>query len=145
MVRLVTGGTGFIGRHLLRHLARREGATYVVVRPASRERLQTLIDSLGASESLRALEGDITKPLLGLAPQDQERLKGADVYHLAAVYDLEAPEEDNERANVDGTRNVVELARHLGARMHHMSSIAIAGARWKGPFTEEMFAEGQVL
>jgi uncharacterized protein YbjT (DUF2867 family) len=45
MVRLVTGGTGFIGRHLLRHLARRDGVTFVLVRPASRERLEALIDS----------------------------------------------------------------------------------------------------
>jgi NAD(P)-dependent dehydrogenase (short-subunit alcohol dehydrogenase family) len=145
MVRLVTGGTGFIGRHLLRLLARRDGVTFVLVRPASRARLEALIDSLGARDSLRPIEGDITQPLLGLDAADQERLKGADVYHLAAVYDLEAPDEANERANVDGTRNVVELAQRIGARLHHMSSIAIAGARWKGQFTEEMFAEGQVL
>src|SRR4029077_8695573 len=56
-----------------------------------------------------------------------------------------APEDANERANVDGTRNVLELASRIGARVHHMSSIAVAGARWKGSFTEEMFAEGQDL
>ncbi|HET9780789.1 MAG TPA: SDR family oxidoreductase [Candidatus Dormibacteraeota bacterium] len=145
MVRLVTGGTGFIGRHLIRLLARREGVTFVLVRPASRERLEALIDTLGARESLRPIEGDIVQPLLGVGASDMERLKGADVYHLAAVYDLEASEESNQRANVEGTRNVVELARRLGARVHHMSSIAVAGARWKGPFTEEMFDEGQVL
>jgi NAD(P)-dependent dehydrogenase (short-subunit alcohol dehydrogenase family) len=145
MVRLVTGGTGFIGRHLLRLLARRNGVTFVLVRPASRERLEALIDSLGAREGLRPVEGDITRPLLGLDADDQGRLRGADVYHLAAVYDLEAPEDANERANVEGTRNVVELAQRIGARLHHMSSIAVAGARWKGLFTEEMFAEGQVL
>jgi NAD(P)-dependent dehydrogenase (short-subunit alcohol dehydrogenase family) len=145
MVRLVTGGTGFIGRHLLRLLARRDGVTFVLVRPASRERLEALIDSLGARDSLRPIEGDITQPLLGLGMPDQERLSGVDLYHLAAVYDLEAPEDANERANVDGTRNVVELAQRIGARVHHMSSIAVAGARWKGPFTEDMFAEGQVL
>ena len=145
MVRLVTGGTGFIGRELLRLLARRDGLTLVLVRPASRERLEALIEALGARESLRPIEGDITRPLLGLDAADQERLKGADLYHLAAVYDLEAPEDANERANVDGTRNVIELAERIGARVHHMSSIAVAGALWKGPFTEEMFAEGQVL
>ncbi|HUE66810.1 MAG TPA: SDR family oxidoreductase, partial [Candidatus Acidoferrum sp.] len=144
-MRLVTGGTGFIGRHLLRLLARRDGDTFVLVRPASRERLEALIDSLGVRDSLRPVEGDITEPLLGLDAADQERLAGADVYHLAAVYDLEAPEDANERANVAGTRNVLELASRIGARVHHMSSIAVAGARWKGPFTEEMFAEGQDL
>ncbi len=111
MVRLVTGGTGFIGRHLLRELAKRDGA------------------ATG----------------LGLAAADVAALQGADIYHLAAVYDLEAPAEANERANVVGTRNVVALAEQLGARLHHMSSIAVAGGKWKGKFTEDMFEEGQAL
>jgi len=145
MVRLVTGGTGFIGRHLLRLLARREGTTYVLVRAASRERLETLVESIGAGDRLKPVQGDVTAAALGLAAADQVRLKGADIYHLAAVYDLEASEVDNQRANVDGTRHVVELAEKVGARVHHMSSIAVAGSRWKGKFTEEMFAEGQVL
>jgi NAD(P)-dependent dehydrogenase (short-subunit alcohol dehydrogenase family) len=145
MVKLVTGGTGFIGRHLLRLLSRRDGVTFVLVRPASRERLEALIDSLDARETLHPIEGDITQPLAGVGEVDQSSLEGADIYHLAAVYDLEASAEANQRANVDGTRNVVDLAHRLGARIHHMSSIAVAGARWKGPFTEEMFDEGQVL
>ena len=145
MVRLVTGGTGFIGRHLLRQLARREGATYVLVRPASHERLETYIESIGAGDRLHPVRGDITAPALGLSAGDQEKLGGADIYHLAAVYDLEASEEDNQHANVDGTRHLVELAERIGARIHHMSSIAVAGSRWKGKFSEQMFAEGQVL
>ncbi len=145
MVRLVTGETGFIGRHLLRQLARREGATYVLVRPASHERLETYIESIGAGDRLHPVRGDITAPALGLSAGDQEKLGGADIYHLAAVYDLEASEEDNQHANVDGTRHLVELAERIGARIHHMSSIAVAGSRWKGKFSEQMFAEGQVL
>src|SRR5439155_10492968 len=123
MVRLVTGGTGFIGRHLLRQLARREGATYVLVRPASHERLETYIESIGAGDRLHPVRGDITAPALGLSAGDQEKLGGADIYHLAAVYDLEASEEDNQHANVDGTRHLVELAERIGARIHHISSI----------------------
>ncbi len=145
MVRLVTGGTGFIGRHLLRELAKREGATFVLVRPGSRERLEGFIESIGARDRLAPVAGDITETSLGLGPADLERLRGADFLHLAAVYDLEASAEANQSANVDGTRHVVELAKGLGARIHHMSSIAVAGARWKGKFTEEMFDEGQVL
>jgi len=145
VVRLVTGGTGFIGRHLLKRLAGREGTTFILVRPGSRERLEALIASLGAGRVLKPLEGDITSPALGLKASALDKLGGCDIYHLAAVYNLEASEEENQRANVQGTRNVVALAERIGARLNHMSSIAIAGSRWKGKFTEEMFAEGQVL
>ncbi|TMC37834.1 MAG: NAD-dependent epimerase/dehydratase family protein, partial [Chloroflexi bacterium] len=136
MVRFVTGGTGFIGRHLLRELARRDGQTFVLVRPGSRGRLEAFIESIGAGDRLQPMQGDITLTALGLGDADQARLRGADVFHLAAVYDLEASEADNQRANVDGTRHVVELAQRIGARLHHVSSIAVAGSKWKGRFTE---------
>ncbi|HSS93023.1 MAG TPA: SDR family oxidoreductase [Candidatus Dormibacteraeota bacterium] len=145
MVRLVTGGSGFIGRQLLRELAKRDGTTYVLVREGSRPRLEAMIAALGASDRMRPLTGDIGLPGLGLAPSDHAALQGADVYHLAAVYDLEASAEANERANVGGTRNVVAFAEQVGARLHHVSSIAVAGGKWKGKFTEEMFEEGQAL
>jgi NAD(P)-dependent dehydrogenase (short-subunit alcohol dehydrogenase family) len=145
MNRLVTGGTGFIGRHLLKEFARRDDTTYVLVRPGSRARLEAVISSLGARLRLQPISGDVTEPALGLSAADRSRLKGADIFHLAGLYNLEAGEEENERVNVTGTRNVVELAVQLGSRLHHVSSIAVAGNRWKGKFTEEMFAEGQVL
>jgi NAD(P)-dependent dehydrogenase (short-subunit alcohol dehydrogenase family) len=145
MVTLVTGGTGFIGRHLLSHLAKRDGLSFILVRPASRQKVDRIISSLAAANTLRPLEGDITLPGLGLSAADQARLKGADVYHLAAVYDLEASEADNELANVEGTRHVVRFTESIRGRIHHVSSIAVAGSRWKGKFTEDMFAEGQVV
>ncbi len=145
MTRLVTGGTGFIGRHLLRELARREGTTYVVVRARSVPRFEALVSALPEKERLVALAGDIAEPMLGLSQADQKLVQGADLFHLAAVYDLEASSEAAELANVTGTGNVIELAKQSGARLHHMSSVAVAGARWKGKFTEDMFAEGQGL
>ncbi len=114
----------------------------MLVRPSSRAALEGYIASLGA-HSMKAIAGDITQPMLGLNAEDRARLKGADIFHLAAVYDLEAAVESNERANVEGTRSVVELAQSVGARLHHMSSIAVAGGAWKGKFTEEMFAEAR--
>ncbi len=145
MIRLVTGGTGFIGRFLLRELAKREGTTYVLVRQRSLGRFESVVSTLPGGDRLKPMAGDIAEPMLGLSAPDREKLRGADIFHLAAVYDLEASSEAAELANVTGTRNAIALAKSLDARLHHMSSVAVAGAKWKGKFTEAMFAEGQVL
>ena len=58
---------------------------------------------------------------------------------------MEADEEASERANVEGTRHVIEFANsHDVGRFHHTSSIAVAG-KYKGVFREDMFDEGQKL
>src|SRR5499427_4732852 len=141
MAYVVTGGTGFIGRHLLRELDRRGQPIHVLVRPQSVIRLERL-----GLRNARPLVGDITTPGLGVGEAERERLRGAEVFHLAAIYDLEAGDEANWKANVEGTRHAIEFANGIqAARLHHVSSIAVAGARSKGPFTEEMFEEGQEL
>ena len=117
--------------------------TYVLVREASLAKFERTLAGAGAAERVQPLVGDITN--LELPREAEERLRGSDIYHLAAVYDLEAPAAANERANVDGTRNVVALAQRVGARLHHMSSIAVAGGKFKGRFTEDMFDAGQAL
>ena len=67
------------------------------------------------------------------------------LFHLAAVYDMEADEDASEKANVQGTRNVIEFANsHDVGRFHHVSSIAVAGS-YKGVFQEDMFDEDQKL
>ena len=144
---LVTGATGFIGRNLVNHLLRREGEINVLVRASSRARLDDMIASTpGAPGRVVPVEGDITRPDCGVSDADKARLSGVEVYHLAAVYDMAADEEANRLANVEGTRNVISLANAVGAaRLHHVSSIAVAGGKWRGEFTEEMFDEGQDL
>ena len=143
---LVTGATGFIGRYLVDQLLKRDGDIHVLVRPQSREKMEARLVQLGATARVHVVEGDITKPEAGVAEADLAALQDAEVYHLAAVYDLEADEEANRLTNVEGTRHVVELANKVGAaRIHHISSIAVAGGKWKGEFTEEMFEEGQDL
>src|SRR5438874_1830367 len=58
---------------------------------------------------------------------------------------MEADEESMQRANVEGTRHVVEFASSIDVgTFHHVSSIAVAG-QYKGLFREDMFDEGQKL
>ena len=138
---LVTGGTGFIGRHLLAELVKRRGVEVLaLVRPQSRSKLA------GFGRKVVAVEGDLTRKHLGLSAADRRRLAGAEIFHLAAVYDLEASEKANQAANVDGTHHVVELANLVkAARLHHVSSIAVAGGHFRGEFGEDAFDEGQKL
>ena len=137
---VVTGATGFIGRHLVERLLERGGDVYVLVREESAGKLDRWRDS----DRVKPVFGDLTQPGLGLAEEDRERLRGVDhVFHLGAVYDIAAPEEQNAAVNVGGTQNVVDLANELGAgRFHHLSSIAVAGD-YDGHFTEDDFDEGQ--
>ena len=58
---------------------------------------------------------------------------------------MTADEQSNERMNVQGTQNAVDLANALEAGdLHHTSSVAAAGL-YKGLFREDMFDEGQKL
>jgi thioester reductase-like protein/short-subunit dehydrogenase len=139
---LVTGGTGFVGRHLIdRLLARDDAEIYALVRPTS-------VSKLGRyGGRVQPLVGDLTEPLLGVSAEDREQLRGRvdHVVHLAAVYDMTATEAANEQANVGGTREALALAADVAARsFHHVSSVAVAG-EYDGEFTEEMFDEGQHL
>ncbi len=138
----VTGATGFIGRHLVEELLKREGTVYALVRDGSRGRLDALRQRLSAGDRLVGVAGDLTQPGLGIDDFDASI---DHLFHLAAIYDMTADEESSRRANVDGTRHAVEFAnaRSVGC-FHHTSSIAVAG-RFNGLFREDMFDEGQTL
>ena len=83
---LVTGATGFIGRHLVPLLLARGGDVVAVVRPGSRHRFAALRESLGdPGERLRMVAGDLAEPLLGIDAGEREQLAGATIFHLAAV------------------------------------------------------------
>lgn len=143
---VVTGATGFIGKHLIDALVRRDQAIRCVVRPASAGRFRELIDQRwpSASSRISIIEGDITQERCGVSsdviPGLRDQVKH--LFHLAALYDMTASLEEGERANVEGTRHACQLAEALDATLHYASSIAVAGD-YKGFFREDMFDEGQ--
>lgn len=138
----VTGATGFVGRHLVQELLKREGTVYALVREGSRGRLDELKQRWDGGERVEPVVGDLSKEALGIEGFD-ERIDH--LFHLAAIYDMGADEDEMMRANVEGSRHVVEFANsHDVGMFHHTSSIAVAG-EWKGPWLETMFDEGQDL
>ena len=144
----VTGATGFIGRNLVELLLEREGTIYVLVREGSKGRLSELRARWGVDEDrVVGIVGDISQPRLGVSGDDVERLRGGvdHLFHLAAIYDMTADGESQRVANVEGTRQMVELAHAVEAgRVHMTSSIAAAGL-YKGTWREDMFEEAQNL
>jgi NAD(P)-dependent dehydrogenase (short-subunit alcohol dehydrogenase family) len=146
----VTGATGFIGRHLVeRLLARPDGEIHVLVRAGSRGRLDDLVARWGpeAGERVRPVVGDLQSGRLGVDEAWIDAHRGGidHFFHLAALYDMTAPDELNERLNVLGTRHAVDLANAVDAgTLHHVSSVAVSGS-FKGLFREDMFDEGQRL
>jgi NAD(P)-dependent dehydrogenase (short-subunit alcohol dehydrogenase family) len=139
----VTGATGFIGRHLVEELVKREGTVYVLVREGSRGKIDALVQRLGVEEGrIVGVSGDLSEAGLGVKDFSEQI---DHLFHLAAVYDIQADEGSAVRANVEGTRHVVEFANsHDVGRFHHTSSIAVAGS-YKGVFGEDMFDEDQKL
>ena len=148
MAYFVTGGTGFIGRHLLERLAARGEPLYVLARSGSHARVGRLArDCASFGTPLSFVEGNLQAPLLGIAAADRKRLSGAitHFFHLGALYDLNASDAELSRSNVSGTQHALDFAHEMGAgRFHFMSSIASAG-RYRGEFTEDMFEQAGAL
>ncbi len=146
---LVTGASGFIGKRLVRTLLARPGTTvHVLMRDPSEAKVAALRAYWNADATrVVPVKGDLTKESLGVSKTDTKKLTGKidHVFHLAAIYDLQADPEAEMIANVDGTRNTVRFAVSIGARrFHHISSIAAAGM-YDGVFREDMFEEAQRL
>lgn len=145
----VTGATGFIGRRLVKALLARKGAVvHFLIRAESADRAQELLEYWGVDKTRAiAVPGDLTEPGLGVSRSQRQRLQAhvKHFFHLAAVYDLKADPEAQERVNVAGTRNTVAFAAEIGAEcFHHVSSIAAAGL-YEGVFREDMFEEAEEL
>ena len=124
----VTGATGFVGHHVARALAAQGADLRLLVRKSS-----NLANLEGISGD--AFVGDLSDP-----ESLRSGLSGcASVMHVAADYRLWIPDPAAMyRANVDGTRELLRLAREAGIRrVVYTSSVATMGFRSDGLIVNE--------
>lgn len=118
---LVTGAAGLIGGEVCARLAARgHQVTALVHRNADvRDNQRKLVAGISV------LLGDVRLPGFGLAAAPEVDL----VIHSAAVTAFDATPEAYQSVNVDGTAHAIGVARAAGARLLHVSTAYVCGAR----------------
>ncbi|HUV29718.1 MAG TPA: NAD(P)-dependent oxidoreductase [Acidobacteriota bacterium] len=109
---IVTGASGFIGRHFLEAVAGKF-RLFCLARRSQKEA------GIPRDDNIRWTQVDIAKwDTLREVVQCVKTNGGADfVLHLAGYYDFSnADNPEYERTNVNGTRNVLKLAKQIGTR-----------------------------
>ena len=128
MLAFVTGATGFVGSHVAHALAEQGAKLRLLVRPSSdRSNLTGLNAELVA--------GDLREP-----ESFESALQGCDaMFHVAADYRLWVRDpQEMYRANVEGTRAILEMARKAGVRRTvYTSSVATMGFTGNGHPADE--------
>jgi nucleoside-diphosphate-sugar epimerase len=115
---LVTGATGQVGAYIVERLVADGWHVRAIVRAPA---LAGWLDTLGAT-------------LIGGDLMDRARLSAAvsgceAVFHAAALITSDGPYALFDAANVEGTRNAIDAAAAAGAKLVHVSSVAVYGGK----------------
>jgi len=124
----ITGATGFVGGHVARQYAAEGASLWLLTRQTSR------LDSLTGIDA-EMVKGDLREP-----EKLRTALSGCDaLVHVAADYRLWVRDpEQMYAANVDGTRELLKLAREVGIqRVVYTSSVATMGFKADGTIVNE--------
>src|SRR5438445_13090424 len=128
MLAFVTGATGFLGSHVARALAE-QGAD-----------LRLLVRSNSNTKNIADLKADLITGDLRDPVSLEKGIAGCDVvFHVAADYRLWVRDpEEMYRANVEGTRAILEAARKNNVRrVVYTSSVATTGSTLNGTPADE--------
>lgn len=114
---LVTGATGLVGSHIVERLLRDGWAVRGLARSDSSG---DVLQGMGAE----AVRGDVTDRAALTAAS-----RGVDViFHTAAAITQRGGWESYRALNVEGTRAIIDTAEASGAKLLHLSSVAVYGS-----------------
>jgi nucleoside-diphosphate-sugar epimerase len=146
---LVTGGTGFLGSHIVAKLLAEGHPTTVLVRPngslSAQQRVDSLMEWLGldgaAYPRLDIVQGDLDRPNLGLSSSLYLSLLDgvSEIIHCASETSFsERKRALVERTNIDGMRAILDLAGKGRCVFFHYVSTAYAAGKKPGICREEL-------
>jgi dihydroflavonol-4-reductase len=124
----ITGATGFVGSHVARRYAAEGAQLRLLTRRTSK------LDSIAGLDA-ETVVGDLCNP-----EALRSALTGCDaLVHVAADYRLWVPNpKEMYAANVDGTRELLKVAREVGIqRIVYTSSVATMGFKTDGTIVDE--------
>ena len=127
-----TGFPGFIGTRIVEKLINDNQNIKIyalVIKSAYKQAQNTISKRSIPKKKIELLIGDITQPKLGLDDENYTELskKVTDIFHLAAIYDMEVPKNLAWNVNVRGTIKMVKFALacpNLFALVYFSSTIA---------------------
>src|SRR5258708_2353728 len=124
---LITGGNGFLGRHLVLALQERGDSVRVLASPRGGT---TWLEHRGVA----IFRGDVRAPAELTAPMGRADA----VVHLVAEASTWGPMQDSYAVNVTGTENVCQAALTAGVRrLVHISTFTVYDIGLGRPLTEE--------
>lgn len=143
---LLTGGTGFLGIHILKELlVSTDKHIYALVRPgkqnAANVRLKGLLmyyfdDTFDEifDDRISIIESDVTDQNL------YELVKGLKIdliINCAAIVKHFASDDSIERVNLGGVKNLIDVALKLNSRLLQVSTLSVAGENINNKFPRE--------
>ncbi|WP_237691095.1 SDR family oxidoreductase [Paenibacillus caui] len=132
----ITGGTGFIGKNILKQLSPENHSLMVLVR--SRTRFDQIIKQMGLEnvQTLTAVLGDLTETSLGLNHSDLERVLTADIIiHAGGPMDILLKEDQARQVFLQASDQILSLANHIHEKKGLKHFVHIVG--YNSPFNEE--------
>src|SRR4030042_5005396 len=137
---IITGASGFVGRHLLEEL-KDDYRIFAIARRSQRDCGAPVHSNIAWMQvDIGDVEG-LSRTFREIASAGGAKF----LFHLAGYYDYALENRpEYRRTNIDGTRNVLELSKrlHLSRFLFASSVAACAFPRREGPITAETPPDG---
>ncbi|MBT2664619.1 amino acid adenylation domain-containing protein [Bacillus sp. ISL-4] len=145
---MITGGTGFLGAHLLNKLLLEleDVKIYCLVRFPSRNRLKDTLMKYGLWQDdfvsrIVVIEGDLSKHQFGLDDMTYEKLSNdvSHVYHVGAETNFFEPYSKSKISNVNGVVEIIKFASsYTRKNIYYASTLSVLTGERKWDEEDEL-------